>query len=240
MSPFRNRFVRTFTSPPAAFFAAETCEQPRSTDARARHRTAPRSPPGVSTPDKTKMRGTQLTERQREVLDDIREHVRRHGVPPSHSDITKSLKLASGSSAAYHLQALAKKGWIAINPGMDRGIPTAPRRDAGVRPRPVARGGCGDADPRRREQGGHAGARRARPADPPQADSYLTIRGDSMSCVGYQTGDIIAVKRTPDASDGDIVVARIDADVTVKCFHRTGRTGSSSSRAARTASTRRS
>ena len=44
----------------------------------------------------------------------------------------------------------------------------------------------------------------------------MTIRGDSMSCVGYQTGDIIAVKRTPDASDGDIVIARIDADVTVE------------------------
>ena len=56
----------------------------------------------------------------------------------------------------------------------------------------------------------------------PQADFYLVVRGDSMSCVGYQTGDIIAVQRTPDASDGDIVVARIDADVTVKCFHRTG------------------
>ena len=56
----------------------------------------------------------------------------------------------------------------------------------------------------------------------PQADFYLVVRGDSTSSVGYQTGDIIAVRRTPDASDGEIVVARIDSDITVKCFYRTG------------------
>ena len=54
----------------------------------------------------------------------------------------------------------------------------------------------------------------------PQADSCLVVRGDSMSSVGYQSGDIVAVKRTPDPAEGDIVVARIGADITLKCFHR--------------------
>ncbi len=54
----------------------------------------------------------------------------------------------------------------------------------------------------------------------PQADFYLVVRGDSMSSVGYQSGDIVAVKRTPDPAEGDIVVARIGTDITLKCFHR--------------------
>ena len=54
----------------------------------------------------------------------------------------------------------------------------------------------------------------------PQADFYVVVRGDSMSSVGYQSGDIVAVKRTPNASEGDIVVARIGTDITLKCFHR--------------------
>ena len=54
----------------------------------------------------------------------------------------------------------------------------------------------------------------------PQADFYMVVRGDSMSCVGYRTGDIIAIKRTPDASEGDVVMARIGTDITLKCFHR--------------------
>ena len=168
------------------------------------------------------MRGTELTERQRVVLDHIREHIRRHGVPPSHSDITRSLKLASGSSAAYHLNALEKKGWIAINPGMDRGIQLL-REGTPVfdteQMAEVAAGTPSLADERQAIM--RVPDELAREIHP-QADFYLRIRGDSMSCVGYQTGDIIAVRRTPDASDGDIVVARIGPDITVKCFHRTG------------------
>ena len=51
----------------------------------------------------------------------------------------------------------------------------------------------------------------------PQADFYVV---DSMSSVGYRTGDIIAIKRTPDATEGDIVMARIGTEITLKCFHR--------------------
>ena len=54
----------------------------------------------------------------------------------------------------------------------------------------------------------------------PQADVYVVVRGDSMSSVGYRTGDIIAIKRTPDAAEGDVVMARIGTEITLKCFYR--------------------
>ena len=58
----------------------------------------------------------------------------------------------------------------------------------------------------------------------PQADFYVVVRGDSMSCVGYRSGDVVAVKRKPDPREGDIVIARIGAEITLKCFHRPSET----------------
>ena len=168
------------------------------------------------------MRGAELTERQQEVLDHIREYVRRHGVPPSRADLTQSLKLASVSAVAFHLHTLERKGWIAINPGMDRGIQLLREGTPVFDPERMAEVAAGTptlADERNAVMRVQDDLTRE---IHPQADFYLRIRGDSMSCVGYQTGDIIAVRRTPDASDGDIVVARIGPDITVKCFHRTG------------------
>ena len=54
----------------------------------------------------------------------------------------------------------------------------------------------------------------------PQADFYVVVRGDCMPSVGYRTGDIIAIKRTPDAAEGDVVMARIGTEITLKCFQR--------------------
>ena len=68
------------------------------------------------------MRAEKLTDRQHEVLDHIREHIRRWGMPPSRSELARSLGLAFGSAVNCHLQALERKGWIQLNPGMDRGI----------------------------------------------------------------------------------------------------------------------
>ena len=68
------------------------------------------------------MRGRELTARQREVLDRVREHVQSWGVPPSRAELARSLGLAFASAVNHHLTALEKKGWIQINRGMDRGI----------------------------------------------------------------------------------------------------------------------
>ena len=166
------------------------------------------------------MRGEELTERQQEVLDHIREHIRKWGVPPSRTELTRSLKLTSGSAVAYHLGALERKGWIQLNPGMDRGIQ-------------LLREGTPVFDPERLPEVAAgtpilADESKAILRVPeelsrqihPQADFYVVVRGDSMSSVGYRTGDIIAIKRTPNASDGDVVMARIGTEITLKCFRR--------------------
>ena len=54
----------------------------------------------------------------------------------------------------------------------------------------------------------------------PQADFYVIVDGDSMDRVGYRSGDIVAVKRNPDPGEGEVVIARIGQEITLKCFHR--------------------
>ena len=166
------------------------------------------------------MRGHDLTDRQQEVLEHIREHLRRWGLPPSRSELTRSLGVASATAVNYHLQALERKGWIQLNRGKDRGIQ-------------LLREGTPVFDPERLPE---VAAGTPMLADEskavlrvqddlarqihPQADFYLLVRGDSMSSVGYRSGDIVAVHRTPDANEGDVVIARIGTEITVKCFHR--------------------
>ena len=177
-------------------------------------------PDELVNPCREKMRGTELTERQQEVLDHIRNHIRTHGMPPSRSELGRTLKLVSKSAIAYHLQALERKGWIQLTPGLDRGIQLlregTPVFDPDGLPE-VAAGTPILAD--------ESKAAWRVPDDlakrlHPQADFYVVVRGDSMSSVGYRSGDIVAVKRTPNPAQGDIVVARIGTDITLKCFHR--------------------
>ena len=171
-------------------------------------------------PHRAEMRGQALTERQQEVLDHIREHIRKWGVPPSRTELTRSLKLTSGSAVAYHLGALERKGWIQLNPGMDRGIQ-------------LLREGTPVFDPERLPEVAAgtpilADESKAILRVPenlsrqihPQADFYLVVHGDSMDRVGYRSNDIVAVKRNPDPPDGEVVIARIGHDITLKCFHR--------------------
>ena len=166
------------------------------------------------------MRAQKLTDRQHEVLEHIRTHLRRWGLPPSRSELAQSLGLAFGSAVNYHLEALERKGWIQLNRGKDRGIQLlregTPVFDPDELPE-VAAGTPILADeskailrvPEELSRQIH-----------PQADFYVVVRGDSMSSVGYRTGDIIAIKRTPNASDGDVVMARIGTEITLKCFRR--------------------
>ena len=166
------------------------------------------------------MRGQALTERQQEVLDHIREHIRKWGVPPSRTELTRSLKLTSGSAVPYHLGALERKGWIQLNPGMDRGIQLlregTPVFDPDELPE-VAAGTPILAD--------ESKAAWRIPDDlaqrlHPQADLYVVVHGDSMDRIGYRSNDIVAVKRNPDPPDGEVVIARIGHEITLKCFHR--------------------
>ena len=166
------------------------------------------------------MRTEELTERQQEVLGHIREHVRKWGVPPSRTELARTLKLVSGSAVAYHLQALERKGWIQLNPGMERGIQLlregTPVFDPEQFPEVVAGTPILADETKAILRVPDDLARQIHP----KANFYVVVRGDSMSCVGYRTGDIIAIKRTAEAFEGDVVMVRIGTEITLKCFHR--------------------
>ena len=175
---------------------------------------------GLSTPNRREMRAKDLTDRQQEVLEHIREHIRKSGMPPSRSELARSAGLAFASGVITHLQALERKGWIELTPGKDRGIRLlregTPVFDPDELPE-VAAGTPILADESKAVL--RVPEELARQIHP-QADFYVVVRGDSMSSVGYSTGDIIAIKRTPNAADGDVVMARIGTEITLKCFRR--------------------
>ena len=166
------------------------------------------------------MKGTRLTERQREVLEKIREYVERCGVPPSRTELAQSIGLTFAAGVKNHLEALERKGWIELKPGMDRGIvllregtpvfdvTTLPTVPAGA-PVLADEAAASFRVPGQLSKRIH-----------PQADFYVVVRGDSMDLVGYRSNDIVAVRRNPDPAEGDVVIARIDREITLKCFHR--------------------
>jgi repressor LexA len=158
-----------------------------------------------------------LTSRQSEILELIRSWVAARGCPPTRAEIAERLGFRSANAAEDHLRALARKGVIKLVPGSSRGI----RLVGGVSGLPVV-GRVAAGEPLLAEQNIEDYC----PVDPtvfhPRADYLLRVRGDSMKDAGILDGDLLAVHRTPDAVNGQIVVARIGDEVTVKRFRRRG------------------
>lgn len=162
-----------------------------------------------------------LTKRQSEVLDCIRHHIETTGYPPTRADIARELGFRSANAAEEHLKALARKGAIEIIPGTSRGIrlPEADHSQDGL---PII-GQVAAGEPILAQE--HIDNYCTIGADffHPRADYLLRVRGMSMKNVGILDGDLLAVHQTREAHEGQIVVARIGEDVTVKRFHREGR-----------------
>ena len=158
-----------------------------------------------------------LTERQQDVLDAIKVHLRRHGVPPSRTELAHSLGLAEASSVTGHLARLAEAGWIELMPNTNRGIrvldENLPLLGALAE---VAAGTPIVCDAHIVERVPISIAEHFQP----RPDFLLTVRGDSMEKAGIKAGDIIAVHKTPEAKSGQIVVARFGDEVTVKRYVR--------------------
>lgn len=156
-----------------------------------------------------------LTSRQAQVLDLIKRHIDDTGYPPTRADIAQELGFKSPNAAEEHLKALARKGAIEMIPGTSRGIRLP--EDTGL---PVV-GRVAAGSPILAEE--HIESRVNIPAGffRPRADFLLRVRGDSMCEIGIMDGDLLAVHKTPEAANGQIVVARIEDDVTVKRFQRT-------------------
>jgi len=160
-----------------------------------------------------------LTARQKQVLELIRQYITDTGFPPTRADIAKELGFKSANAAEEHLKALARKGAIEMIPGTSRGIRLPDLADAGL---PVV-GRVAAGDPILAEE--NIEDRIDLPASffQPHADYLLRVRGDSMMNAGILDGDLLAVHKTAVATHGQIVVARIEEDVTVKRFQRTKR-----------------
>jgi repressor LexA len=162
-----------------------------------------------------------LTARQNRVLLFIREFMQEEGFPPTRAEIAKGLGFRSVNAAEDHLKALVRKQAIEILSGTSRGIrllgdmaetglPVVGRVAAG---RPI----LAEQHIQRHYQ---VDSRLFRP----RAHYLLRVQGQSMRDAGILDGDLLAVHRQPSAENGEIVVARIDDEVTVKRFRRRGNT----------------
>ncbi len=181
-----------------------------------------------------------LTARQEQILGLIRDAIETTGFPPTRAEIAQTLGFRSANAAEEHLQALARKGAIEITPGTSRGIRLLERPAEGSR---LARFGLGQmALPHpelmqfslpligRVAAGSPILAQEHITAnyqvDPSlftaKPDYLLQVRGMSMRDAGILDGDLLAVKKADTARDGQIVVARLDDEVTVKRFRRNG------------------
>jgi repressor LexA len=156
-----------------------------------------------------------LTPRQQQVLDIVRQHIDQTGYPPTRADIARELGFKSANAAEEHLKALARKGAIEMIAGASRGIRLPDT--AGI---PII-GRVAAGNPVLAEQNIEDYC--DLPADffKPRADYFLTVQGDSMIDIGICDGDLLAVHSTPVANNGDVIVARIEDEVTVKRFHKT-------------------
>ena len=157
----------------------------------------------------------QLTARQAEILEVIRNHVAETGIPPSRPELAKILGIASTNGVFKHLDALAKKGAIELVPNAARGIRVL---ETGLPL--VGRVAAGSPILAIENMLGRY------PVDPnlfnPRADYLLQVSGLSMRDDGILDGDWIVVHRTTEAKNGQIVIARIGNDVTVKRFKMRG------------------
>jgi repressor LexA len=158
-----------------------------------------------------------LTARQQAVLDAIRRHLDMHGVPPTRAELAAAMGFRSPNAAEEHLRALARKGAIALTPGASRGL----RVKAEPPGLPVV-GRVAAGSPMLAVEQLEGRLMLDGALFRPRADYLLRVRGESMSGAGILDGDLLAVHRAGEARDGQIVVARVDGEVTVKRYRRRG------------------
>lgn len=151
-----------------------------------------------------------LTARQTQVLELIKSHIDDTGYPPTRADIARELGFRSPNAAEEHLKALARKGAIEIIAGASRGIRLPENPGLPI----IGRVAAGN--PILAEANIEDYCDIAPTLFTPAADYFLRVRGDSMIDVGIFEDDLLAVHRTQDVRNGQIVVARIDDEVTVK------------------------
>ena len=157
-----------------------------------------------------------LTAQQQKVLEFVKTYIEETHSPPTRAEIATRLGFKSPNASEEHLKALARKGVIELIPGISRGIKLVGNNGIPV----VGRVAAGN--PILAEEHIEDYCELSSHFFKPEAHYLLQVRGDSMMEGGILDGDLLAVHQTRRANDGDIVVARIEDEVTVKRFQRTG------------------
>lgn len=163
-----------------------------------------------------------LTKRQAQILELIKVFIKDTGMPPTRAEIAQTLGFKSANAAEEHLKALAKKGVIKMKPGASRGIQLIEEEEPEQLGLPlIGRVAAGEPILAQQHVESHC------QIDPllfkPAADFLLRVNGMSMKDIGIMDGDLLAVHSTQVAENGQVVVARVDEDVTVKRLEKAGR-----------------
>ncbi|WOS16674.1 transcriptional repressor LexA [Proteus mirabilis] len=160
-----------------------------------------------------------LTARQQQVYDLVCDHISQTGMPPTRAEIASQLGFRSPNAAEEHLKALARKGVIEIVSGASRGIRLLLEEEPEGLPL-IGRVAAGEPLLAQEHIESHY------QVDPmlfkPSADFLLRVNGMSMKDIGIMDGDLLAVHKTQDVHNGQVIVARIEDEVTVKRFKKVG------------------
>jgi repressor LexA len=167
-----------------------------------------------------------LSPRQQQILRLISQFMKRHGLPPTRADLARALRLRNRQGIDQHLRALERKGYLRLEPGIARGIrllPTATETAAEAHALLLPLYGRVAAGvPTLAQSNIEEMIAIDRALFRPSADFLLRVHGQSMRDAGIAHRDILAVHRTPQATNGQIVVARLGEEATVKYYRRRG------------------
>jgi repressor LexA len=167
-----------------------------------------------------------LTKRQQEIFDFIRKYSDLNGYPPTVRDIGKAVGLASSSTVHAHLANLEKLGVLRRDPTKPRALELLDRAAAGVRglvrPGLPLVGLVAAGQPILAEENIEEYVATPEAAGGDDGEFLLRVRGDSMKNAGILDGDLVVVRRQEAARDGEIIVALVEEEATVKRFFREG------------------
>jgi repressor LexA len=164
----------------------------------------------------------EITTQQQRVLDCIQVYLNKTGFPPTRADICKELGFKSPNSAETHLRALEKKGFISIESGTSRGISIigSSSSNAEIQDEYPVIGLVAAGSPTLATENIENKINCPNNFFDSQFDYFLKVKGLSMRDAGIMEDDLVAVKKTSEIKNGDIVIARIDDEVTIKYFKR--------------------
>ena len=163
----------------------------------------------------------QLTPRQTQILEMIQDFIAETGMPPTRAEIAAELGFRSANAAEEHLRALQKKGVLELVPGASRGIQLKDslREQMGL---PLV-GRVAAGSPILAEEHIETHYRLDPQLFNPKPHYLLRVHGMSMKNAGILDGDLVAVHRTPEVRSRQIVVARLEDEVTVKRYRQDGK-----------------